>query len=341
MRSTSIIFAALALVLAWTPESYGQASRRRGAAGRQSYRAPQQGSQTAQRPGRSSSALDSRYIGVSTRQDQIRALLAATNPRHRARQLQSRATRQPSLVEMMLDQRNLLGPRSNITRNILGQEYYGIGDTSSEISSESLPMNIAGSPASRLKGGDAVTSDFLDLYQQELSRRADDYYEIGIAYFAAGEFAKAKSNFQMDREIHRDSARAYVADVFCALEQRDMNRARFSLIMSFKRAESPEGLRVDISRFYPDPLKFERTMNVLGVVESQSTDVFGPALLLAYCSWVDGDLVSAQQYMTKILADPSLVSMNKDLADSVRRFGRFIDEARSAPAGGVDEGIAR
>ncbi|MBE7506291.1 MAG: hypothetical protein HS101_08410 [Planctomycetia bacterium] len=298
-------------------------------------------SQTAQRPARSSSARDSRYIGVSTRQDQIRALLAATNPRYRARQLQGLARRQPTLVEIMLDQRNLLSPRSNITRNMLGQDYYGIGDASSEISSESLPMNIAGSPASRLKGGEAVTSDFLDLYEQQLSRRADDYYEIGVAYFAAGEFAKAKSNFQMDREIHRDSARAYIADVFCALEQRDMNRARFSLIMAFKRAESPEGLKVDISKFYPDPMKLERTMNVLGVVESQSTDIFGPALLLAYCSWLDGDLISAQQYMTKLLADPSMATMNKDLVEAVIRFGRFIDEARSAPAGGGDEGIAR
>lgn len=341
MRSTSTFLTALALVLVLTPESFGQVARRRGTAGRQPVRAPQQQSQTMQRPARSSSARDSRYIGVSTRQDQIRALMAATNPRYRDRYVRSLNTPQPTLVDIMLNQRNLLSPRSSITRSMLGQEYYGMGDTFSELSDESLPMNLAGSPASKLKGGEAVTSDFLDLYQQELSRRADDYYEIGVAYFVAADYAKAKSNFQTDREIHRESARAYVADVLCALEQRDMNRARFSLIMAFKRAESPEGLKVEKSKFYPDPLIFERTLNVLGVVESQSTDSFGPALLLAYCSWIDDDLVAAQQYMTKILADPSLATMNKDLAEAVIRFGRFIDEARSSPAGAGNESFAR
>ena len=338
MRSALIAVCSLLTALAPALESQAQVTRRAGG-GRRTPRAPEYRSATNPGPARRSSALDSRYYGVSTRQDQIRALLSATNPRYR-QQYSLTGSGQPTLVEVMLDQRNLLSARSTVTRDILRtDENLLLGDSIDTFGRGSLPLNLQGSMASQIRGGESSTSGFLDLYENELNRRADEYFEMGAAFFRAGDLTKAKNYFGMDREVNRDQARAYVADVLCAVENRDMNRGYYSLIQALRRAKTGDDLKVEKTKFYPDPVQFDRTVNVLNVVANQSSDVAGTALLVAFYEWVDGDLAAAQANISKAMPDAAASSLtNKDRSEGIMKFARIIEEARSAPPSGDNPG---
>lgn len=341
MRPALIMVCSVLMGLIPAVESQAQATRGGGGA-RRTPRAPQYRSPTNPTPPRRSSALDSRYFGVSTRQDQIRALLSATNPRYRQR-YSLQGYKEPTMVEMMLDQRNLLGARSTVSRDILrANEDFPLGESIDALGQGSLPLNYSGSVATQNQEGEGSTAGFLDRYEAQLGLRADDYYEMGAAYFRSGDLTRAKNYFGMDREVHRDQARAYLADVICAVENRDMNRALASLHLALRRVKTIDDLRVEKSKFYPDTAQFDRTVNVLNVVANQSTDPVGPALLIAFYAWIDGDYATANASIAKALPDQAGTITHKDRSEGIKRFAQFIEEARSAPpSGGTTDPMAR
>lgn len=345
MRQSITCLTAILAGLLTVGEVKAQISGRVGAgSGRRSNRTPQYRSQTREAPSSRSTALESRYVGVSTRQDQIRALLSATNPRYRAQYSLSSRGSQPTLVDLMLSQRNLLSARSSVVRDMLKNDDRGYYDGLDPVGlgTGSMPVNLQPSPAAQVPGGVSTTSDFLDSYESDLKRRADDFFEVGAGYFRAGDFIRAKNYFDMDREVHRDQPRAYIADVFCACEKRDMNRAYLSLVMALCRAQSADDLRIDTSKFFKSDEQLERTKNVLEIVASRSTDTAAPALLLAFYSWLQNDLPAAQEFLTKAMPDPSKRTGDKERAEAILRFAKYVEDARSAPSSaGVPGGNAR
>lgn len=235
--------------------------------------------------------------GFTTRRDQMKSILSATSASRYAAYQASKRQRPTNPIDQILKSRNLLSVQSPLARTTLNHDPY------SKVLDEELPMflpteavaNEAPPPAiAEVAPGQRSTSDFLDEMSGGLSSKGDEYYEVGMAYFRNGDFLRAKNYFELDREIHRQHVRPYVADVLTASEKRDMNRAYTSLMLAIRRAQKLEELGVDRASFFPDPVKFDRTLSLMNVMVNQAPDQPATHALLAYYSWLNGDTATAR-----------------------------------------------
>ncbi|RIK64780.1 MAG: hypothetical protein DCC65_13785 [Planctomycetota bacterium] len=220
--------------------------------------------------------------GFTTRRDQMKAILAATSASRYAAYQASKRQRPTNPIDQVLKSRNLLGVQSPLARKTLNHDPY------SKVLDEELPMFLppetaaddASPPISEAAPAQRSTSDFLDELSGGLSSKGDEYYEVGMAYFRNGDFVRAKNYFELDREIHRQHVRPYIADVLTASE--------------IRRAQRLEELAVDRESFFPDPVKFDRTLSLMNVMVNQAPDQPATHALLAYYSWLNGDTATAR-----------------------------------------------
>jgi tetratricopeptide (TPR) repeat protein len=133
-----------------------------------------------------------------------------------------------------------------------------------------------------------------------LDGKADENFELGIAYFRNGDHRRAKHCFRVVKTLEGDRPRAFVADVFVAYETRDYNRAVLSLRRALERSEALSDLKIDgfIDRMYQGSPE-EKRRAFRRTVESVNLDVKSRPgaprlnLLLAYFAWLNGDVATA------------------------------------------------
>lgn len=325
------VFLAAILLVAFAGESVqGQSHRGQQTLGRQGVgKVETRGSVSGGRdPLSLRDAKLSRYQGLVTRRDQIQRILTSTSPSYQRRQAIASQRRNPSVSEMMLEQRNLLSVRSKFGKMVSRTNPYAELPEPSEIEAEkTIPADplLAPGPMSHM--------EYIDHLSDRLAQQADEYYELGMAHFRKGDFLKAKNYFAMDREVNREHPRGFLADVLTAGERRDVNRAYASLILGLRRAQSVDELKIDKAAFFPDERRFERTLSIMNVVANQSPDQPAGYALMAYYSFLHGDVGATRAALNKARE----LSATPSGQEPLDRFKALIESGKVEPSASAAE----
>lgn len=269
------------------------------------------------------------YRGFQTRADRLNQIVQLTTPRGRSVSPIRREVTNPA--EMLLENRNLLSVRSP-----LGRRAQVSDDYRDYANSVAAPSDVT-SASDRMWEARPTTGAYLDTLDDRLQAKAYEHYEIGRAYFLNGHFDQAKASFGMDREINRDKARPFIADVFVAGETRDMNRAFISLLLGLSRARQAEDVWISKADFFSDMMRLDRTIAMVNLQAGQNPDSMPQHLMLAFYAWINGDQGTARTAVAR--AERIAVQDDGPNIKLVRRLAAFIEETevlRKAQTPGED-----
>jgi len=258
---------------------------------------PQRPALTGLRPAlqrRNATFYSNRYRGMQTRLDRIRAASPIMRRRHG---LLEDIAPSGSHTQYIFDQRNLLRSRSPLGKQataVIGRYDYLPRKTDGPRSDSNLrPSNDE--PSVQMPG------HFDEHLANRLEKKADDYFELGIAFFRSRDMIQARNCFEIVRDLQRDRPRGFVCDVLTSYERRDYNQAISSLIRALERAETLDDLKIDrfIERLYEGSdfeekqRKFRRTVESVNLFVKSQSEPSLVNLLLAYYAWLNGDLGTA------------------------------------------------
>lgn len=229
-----------------------------------------------------------RYGGVKTRTEQLDDIIRSIRRPTGQRESEVPATHP---MRDLLDRRNLLSPRSALaTRSVsyLGRNL--VTDVPVEETVAPLAGHVAASTAERPAAAPVPT---LDLLFESSPNKADKYYELGVQAFRKGDYISAASYFDLDRDLHYDQARPYLAGLLTAYQHQDFHQAYNLLRTGLKRAKSLDDLKLDRNVFFEDLRDFTRAVNDINIWAKSQQDVPAPSIILAYYSWLNGDQATA------------------------------------------------
>lgn len=235
-----------------------------------------------------------------------------------------------------LRQRNLLRSRSTLGRrsaSVIGrQDYDWVEDATPLPGSQS-------NPESGLK-----TSSYSDMLAARLQKKANDHFELGIAYFKAEQFLKARQHFQLARQINADHPKSYLAEMIVSYHRKDFNTAVINLEFALNRASSLNDLKIDWQEFYSSKQDFQRVVDSVSLLANLPKAPPNLSLMLAYYTWLNGDLNTAislaQSAEMRIQAaketktKPSIsgtTSIDEEPKRDKKRFSRLLIEFRDQP----------
>lgn len=187
----------------------------------------------------------------------------------------------------------------------------------------------SGAPAPGAPSPDASAGDL----EARIAKQADDYFELGAAYFRNRDLFNARHCFEQVADLQPDSPRARIADVFVAYENSDYHRAVASLLLALNQGQSLDELRIDgfIEKFFEgDDLEakqraFGRKVEAINLLAQSQPDAPLVNLLLGFFAWLNGDLGTA---ITAVeIAEKAL---DKALVPRVERFRRLLIQAKKA-----------
>lgn len=250
-----------------------------------------------------------------------------------------------SPIQRMLNSRNLLRTRSELGlgyTSLLGRHDFvrdGTGRLRGDVS-RWLPNEVP----EHMKSVDPmapIDNRLTAKMEDRLSRKADELFERGMAYFRNGDLHSARDCFGIVRDLERDRPRAFIADLLVAMGKRDYNRATVSLMLAVDRAETLDDMRIDgfLEKFYAygedgdlrsAKREYQRLVDSMNHVAKSNPSARHLSALLAYARWLNGDLdtaISAAQ-----AAEETPVGMKEDApVTPFRKFSRFLSESRHAP----------
>jgi tetratricopeptide (TPR) repeat protein len=168
-----------------------------------------------------------------------------------------------------------------------------------------------------------------------LAKKADECFELGIAYFRNRDLIKARNYFERVRDLQRDRPRAFIADVFVAYDKGDYNRALLSLLRALERAETLEDLKLDrfIERLYKGDdyeekqRAFKRTVESVNLFVNSRANAPLMKVLLAYYAWLNGDLSTAIA-----AAEIAAGSAGDQPVPQIEKFRKLLIEAKDGAA---------
>lgn len=291
---------------------------------------------------RSMGTLGNSRAGFTTRHDQMQWLIATTTPNRQATYNASRNTTPINPIDQILQSRNLLAARSPLAKKTVTRDPFGNlieEESSGFVSMTTTPVAPASTTAT--PGGERpTTSEFLDTLSDRLKDKGDEYFEVGQAFFRNGDYVKAKSYFEMDREINRYKSRPYVADALTAGETRDINRAFTSIMLALRRAEQPSDILVNKADFYGGDNRLDRTVSLINVMVNQSPDLPAMHLLLAFYSWINGDTSTARSSASRAaaLAPSPAAALDQDTIKQIEKFATLVHgEVAESPGGTLND----
>ena len=246
-----------------------------------------------------------------------------------------------SPIQRILDQRNLLRARSPLGRTgtaFLGR-YPSVLETSAPPAAGPIsePAVVTTEPGAEKPP--PVT--FEDALANRLDKMAENNFEFGITYFRESDYPRARHYFDMARDVWHEKPRCYLALTLVAQEMGDTNQACIELMQALKMAKTLDDLRIDnfLDRFYAGDDLDKKRQALNGAVDqvnmkAQQMMKDTPAaaawnLLLAYYSWLNGDLVTAVS-----AADKAARALPEGAAEPVARFrDMLVEEQRTAGTG--------
>jgi len=238
-------------------------------------------------------------------------------------------------IRLQLENRNLLRTRSPLGRrstSALGQyTVTALPETQPAPNALSLSPRLRRTPTELPKlGGDASSQatperSYTSLLEQQIARQADEHFELGVAYFRHRAIDDAEKHFMLARESDPNSPRGYIGIMFVAYEQGEINTAISSLLTAVKRAETIDDLGFDnqIERLFESQREFERALDSLTVFARTDPSARAVHLLLAYYSWLAGDIDTAIASTEEAEA-----VLGEDYEPIVRRFRELLVDAR-------------
>ncbi len=252
----------------------------------------------------------------------------------------------------ILDRRNLLRVRSPLAQSataylgrsvmsrdelLLRPPLVETAGTSADVPSPEstlpVPTSEPAPPESPL--GIRAPRTVADVLTSKLESRGDEYLQIGIAYFRAGEFIRARQQFEMARIVWPDQPKPYIMCMFASYQVGDRHRALHDLTKAIGLASSLEDLRIEgfPGQFWPGAdeaaakAAFRRTVSAVNLALKSSGETTSGSILLAYYAWLNDDTstaISAAEAAIGATADP-------DASAPLRRFRDWLTEDR-APA---------
>lgn len=324
MRSGPAMLTAVFLLLGMSASAFSQnlsRSRQSAMARARSYRQSTQYRGAANRTrDRLGTFQTNRYRGVKTRTEQLDEIIRSIRQPTARRESELPPTHP---MRDLLDRRNLLSPRSSLaTRSVsyLGRNL--VTDASTEDTMEPIAGGGAAASAGRLA---APPDANIDLLFESTSPQAEKYYELGVQAFRKGDYIRAGSYFDLDRDIHYDQARPYLAGLLTAYQHQDLHQAYNLLKSGLKRAKSLDDLKLDRNVFFEDPREFTRALNDINIWAKSQQDVPAPSMILAYYSWLNGD------HATTLDAVDAAMKCTSSPEDA-ELFQRFRDLLTAQPA---------
>lgn len=241
-------------------------------------------------------------------------------------------------VQRLLVRRNRLKSRSILaerTAERIGRKDYirseegrWRGGLAGTVDPQSAVMSVR-----RMKSNNA---QYTSVLTQRISKKADEYFELGAVYFRNGNYLRSREYFKLVHQLEHDRPRAYVADVLASYEQKDLNTTLTSLIYAIESAKSLDSLKLDRRRFYPSDLRFQQVVDSVVILAKSANSNRETSLLLAFYAWLNGDLntgITAADDLIRILEkDEDSAHRADKLLTLVKRFRSFLIEARDAPA---------
>ncbi|MCG8405593.1 MAG: hypothetical protein MI923_10390 [Phycisphaerales bacterium] len=239
-----------------------------------------------------------------------------------------------------LNRRNLLRSRSPLGRrsaSFIGRRYYGMEPDRRSPGDLDIPPP---SPTVTKIESDTEGRSYTDLLVARLRKKADDYFDLGITYFREKEYLKSRQHFELAQQVDQDHPRTYLAKMIVSFQRGDLNIAIVSLKHGIDRAESLDDLRIDWKRFYATEQEFQRLVDSASLLANSPKVSPGVKLLLAYYTWLNGDLQTAisvaESAERQAEADRKASSTEQtNLVDEARgdkkRFSQLLIEARDRP----------
>lgn len=228
-----------------------------------------------------------RYRGARTRTQQLDEIIRSIQRPTAQRQSELSPTHP---MRELLDRRNLLSPRSALATK--SASYLG-RNLVTDASAEGTMESAAGGSVSPAAHSAPPAESEINLLIESPSKNAQKYYELGVQAFRSGDYIRAGSYFDLDRDIHYDQARPYMAGVLTAYQHQDLHQAYNLLKSGIKRAKSLDDLKLDRNVFFEDPREFTRALNNINIWAKSQQDAPAPSIVLAYYSWLNGDHATA------------------------------------------------
>jgi hypothetical protein len=239
-------------------------------------------------------------------------------------------------IQRFLDDRNLLRSRSPLgTRStaLLGRSTLSIP----------LPTPLpTATPVERRRslpvtGGLELSEPekYEDILERRLEQKTRENFEVGIAYFRNRDPLKARHYFELTEHVWADRPQPYIGGMLASVELGDFSRAMTDLLRALDRAETLGDLVIPdlIDRFYEgedheERLEvFRRRVDSINILVNSQAGASRLALLLAYYSWLDGDVSTAIS-----AAEESAGVLPEARAESVRKFHGFLVLEQQQPA---------
>jgi hypothetical protein len=287
---------------------------------------------------RKGTAYSNRFRGIQTHFDRLRSVASWMS---QSGGLLPGPTQPQTPIQRLFDQRNLLRARSPLGQTgtaFLGRYALGSsGQTAPAAAPTSQPAGVTTGPAD-----DRPTPvRFEDVLANRLDRMAEENFELGMTYFREGDFLKARHHFDMAGNVWRDKPRCHIATMLVAYEMQDMNQAVNELMRALQMAKTLDDLKIEgfLDKFYvgDDTDKkrqaLSRTVDSINMFAQSVKDAPAASaanVLLAYYSWLNGDLVAAAS-----AADRALRTLPEATAEPVRRFRDMLVESQRAPETGT------
>ena len=197
----------------------------------------------------------------------------------------------------------------------------------------SAPTSDAADAATEPSGEARPPVRFEDAIAERLNKRAEEEFELGIAYFREGDLIQARDHFDLTKNLWLDQARPHVASMVVSFQAQNYYQAVNDELRALQLAKTLDDLRIDgfVDKFYSgsDPQKkqqaFNRTVELVNRMVQGAPDTSLARVLLAHYSWVNGDLstaVSAADAVARTAPEPN--------AGYVRKFRDMLVEEQQA-----------
>lgn len=262
-----------------------------------------------------------RYRGAMTRTEQLNEIIRSFR-RPTGRPEGDLPPNDP--MRDLLQRRNLLSPRSAMaakSASYLGRNIV-TDDSADPIS---VPVSAGAGAAPTAPPDAAPTSDVDQLFEPP-GKKADKFFELGVQCFRKGDYLRAASYFDLDRDIHYDEARPFLAGLLTAYQSRDINQGYNLLRSGLKRAKSADDLKLDLTVFFEDPRDFTRAVNDITIWAKSQPNAPAANVMFAYYSWLNGDQATAIDAVDAAIKGASV----PEEAELYQKF-RDLLTAQSAP----------
>jgi hypothetical protein len=241
-------------------------------------------------------------------------------------------------IQRILNQRNILRVRSSLGKTgtaLLGRSRQGPGASTSLASawaSDAARGTSIAAVAQPTATGEAPAS-FEDALADRLKKAAAQNFELGMTYFREGDWARARYHFDLTKDLWLDKSRPYVASMLVSFEMGDYHQSIAELLRALQLAKTLDDLRIEgfADKFFAGDDPETRRRALSRMVDSVNRFVLGAKddsvwkLLLAYCSWVNGDLAVAVS-----AADDAAQGAKEPYVVHVRRFRDMLAEEQRA-----------